>query len=298
MQETEKGYFAANLLATACLRVARSIRWRAKSAGFIWFFGILIMSTPAVGSPLLPHADLLKLKRWNTPTIYNGWEQLTRGNPALEGFNVEETRDFMPQMGPMVGYAVTLVIEPSNGKHRTTNPNSWSEYRRYVASVPGPKIVVVQDLDKPRVLGSMWGEVNSNTHRALGCVGTITDGAIRDLDEMTNAGFKALARRLCVGHAFVCPVRWNCAVEVFGRTVQPGQLIHADKHGFLAVPDEDTPRLLEAARFMDENECSTVIAAARGGAGVPADELLARMDAAGAAFGAVAREKFGKRGEW
>ena len=61
----------------------------------------------------------------------------------------------------------------------------------------------VQDLDKPRAIGSFWGEVNSNIHRALGCVGTITDGAIRDVDEMTNAGFKALARRLCVGHAIV-----------------------------------------------------------------------------------------------
>ncbi len=251
-----------------------------------------------MGAPRLSHADLLKLKRWNTPTIYNGWEQLTRCNPALEGFNVEETRDFMPQMGPMVGYAVTVVIEPSNGAHRSANPQAWSEYRRYVAGVPGPKIVVVQDLDKPRVLGSMWGEVNSNTHRALGCVGTITDGAIRDVDEMTNAGFKALARRLCVGHAFVCPVRWNCPVEVFGRVVQPGQLIHADKHGFLAVPEEDTPRLLEAARFMDENECNTVIAAARGGAGVAMGELLERMDAAGAAFGAAAVRQFGKRGEW
>ena len=57
-------------------------------------------------------------------------------------------------------------------------------------------------------IGSAWGEVNSNVHRALGCVGTITDGAIRDVDEMTNAGFKALARRLCVGHAYSVPVRW------------------------------------------------------------------------------------------
>ena len=62
----------------------------------------------------LPHADLLKLKRWNTPTIYNGWEQITKSDVARDAVNVEETRDFMPQMGPMVGYAVTLIIEPSN----------------------------------------------------------------------------------------------------------------------------------------------------------------------------------------
>ena len=95
----------------------------------------------------LSYADLLKLKRWNTPTIYNGWEVITQ-HDITQGFNLEESRDFMPHMGPMVGYAVTVQFEPSNPDHPKNNPNAWSEYRRYVASVPGPKIVVVQDLDK------------------------------------------------------------------------------------------------------------------------------------------------------
>lgn len=246
----------------------------------------------------LSHAVLLQLKRWNTPTIFNGWEQFTKHDSAHTCFNREETRDFMPQMGPMVGYAVTLVVQPAHPEHRQNNPNAWSEYRRYVAGMPGPKIAVVQDLDKPAVYGSFWGEVTSNTHRALGCVGTITDGAIRDLDEMTNAGFKALARRLCVGHAASWPVRWGCAVEVFGCRIQPGQLIHADKHGFLAIPPEDESGLLEAARFMDANECATVIPAARGGAGLPMEELLRRMDEAGKSFRAQARKQFHGEGEW
>lgn len=106
----------------------------------------------------LSHSDLLKLKRWNTPTIYNGWEQISERNPAGAAFNLQETTDFMPEMGPMVGYAVTVVIEPSNPKHREQNANAWSEYRRYVAEFSaGPKIVVVQDLDKPQVIGSFWG---------------------------------------------------------------------------------------------------------------------------------------------
>ncbi len=246
----------------------------------------------------LAHAELLQLKRWNTPTIYNGWEQITKRDPAADAFNIEETRDFMPQMGPMVGYAVTVVVQPSQKSHREANPSGWSEYRRYVASVPGPKIVVVQDLDKPRVIGAFWGEVNSNMHRALGCVGTITDGGIRDLDEMTNAGFKALARRLCVGHAFSHPVRWNCDVEVFGRKVLPGDLIHADKHGFLVVAPEEQAGLLDAARFMDANECSTVIPAARDTAGRTAEEILANINQAAALFGQNARSKFNRDGEW
>jgi regulator of RNase E activity RraA len=167
-----------------------------------------------------------------------------------------------------------------------------------VASVPGPKVVVVQDLDKPRTFGAFWGEVSSNFHRALGCVGTIADGAIRDLDEMNAAGFKALARRLCVGHCYSQPVRWGCPVEVFGARVLPGQLIHADKHGFLAIPFGEEARLLDAARFMDANECTTLIAAACGPSGRTPAEVLRDMDAAGAAFGAAARKKFGRKGEW
>ncbi len=247
---------------------------------------------------VLSHSELMQLRRWNTPTIYNGWEQITQHNPARDAFNIEETRDFMPQMGPMIGYAVTLVIEPSNSAHRKANPRAWAEYREYIASITGPKIVVVQDLDKPQVLGSFWGEVNANVHLALGCVGTIVDGAIRDVDEMTSAGFKGIARRLCVGHAFSTPVRWGVDVEVFGTRVLPGQLIHADKHGFMAIPPGDEPQLLDAARFMDTNECESVIPAARESAGRTSADSLAAMNAASASFRSQASARFTKQGEW
>ncbi len=245
----------------------------------------------------LSYSDLLQLKRWNTPTIYNGWEAITRHDRTRGWFNLDETRDFMPQMGPMVGYAVTVVIEPSNPQH-TQNSQAWSEYRRYVAGLPFPKIVIVQDLDKPQVIGSFWGEVNANVHRALGCVGTITDGAVRDVDEMTNAGFKALARRTCVGHAYSTPLRWNCEVDVFGCRIRPGALIHADKHGFLVIPEEDQERLYEAASFMDANECRTVIGAARDSAGASTEQLLDNLDQAGKLFARALKAKWGERGEW
>jgi regulator of RNase E activity RraA len=92
-------------------------------------------------------------------------------------------------------------------------------------------------------------------------------------------------------------VRWGCEVEVFGAKIQPGQLIHADKHGFLAVPPEDEAALLEAARFMDENECGTFIPVARNSAGMPTEEILERLDEAGAAFRAAVQRKFGQKGE-
>jgi 4-hydroxy-4-methyl-2-oxoglutarate aldolase len=244
---------------------------------------------------LLSHEQILELKRWNTPTIYNGWEQITHQDSGKDGFNLEPVVDFMPQMGPMVGYAVTVICQPGKAEHQKNNPNAASECYRYIASVPGPKIVVVQDLDKPATYGSYWGEVNSNRHRALGCVGTITDGAVRDVDEMTNAGFKALARRMCVGHAYSTPIRWGCEVEVFGRKVQPGQLIHGDKHGFLAIPFGEEKDLLEASRFMDSNECKSLILTARNTAGKTMEEILEGFDRAGKLFARNAKEKFGKK---
>ena len=245
----------------------------------------------------LSQAELLELQRWNTPSVYNGWEQITKSDAGKDGFNLEECRDFMPEMGPMVGYAVTVVVEPSKPEHRKQNPDAWSEYRRYVASLSGPKIAVVQDLDKPETIGWFWGEVNSSIHKALGCVGPITDGAIRDLDEMRTVGYKAIARRLCVGHAYSHPVRWNCPVEVFGRSVEPGELIHADKHGFLVVPQEDQRHLLEATRFMDSNECRTMISAARGVSGMSTQQMLTAIDKACEEFSKRARTKFMQKQE-
>ena len=240
----------------------------------------------------LARGEIIQLKRWNTPTIYNGWEQITRYDHLANRFNLEETRDFMPQMGPMAGFALTVVIQPSNVQYAAQHPNAWPEYREYVASLPGPKIVVVQDLDKPNVVGAFWGEVSSNFHRALGCVGTITDGAIRDLDEMTSAGFKAVARRLCVSHAYSAPIRWGCEVQVFGTTIQPGHLIHADKHGFLVIPPDEERQVLEAARFMDTTECETKLAASWITTGQITPDLLAAFTAADVAASALTHQHF------
>jgi 4-hydroxy-4-methyl-2-oxoglutarate aldolase len=246
----------------------------------------------------LPMETLLQLKRWNTPTIYNGWEAITRHDRTRGWFNREETRDFMPEAGPMVGYAVTVVFEPSNPEH-TRVTDAPGEYLEYVAGLPGPKIVIVQDLDKPEVVGSFWGEVNAGFHLALGCVGTITDGAVRDVEEMNAIGFKAIARRMCVGHAYSTPVRWGVPVEVFGCRIEPGALIHADRHGFLVIPGEDQERLLDAALFMDRNECETVIPAARMSTGKTTAEVLRDIGSAGAAFRASAKDHFSREtGEW
>jgi len=239
----------------------------------------------------LTYAEILKLKRFNTPTVYNGWEQITRLERNAGRFNREPITDFMPAMGVMAGHAVTVVCEPSKKEHQINNPDAQIQYMEYLASVPGPKIVVVKDLDFP-FIGSFWGEVNANLHKTLGCLGTIMDGCVRDIDEMTNAGFKAMARHFCLGHAYSTPVRWGCEIEVFGTTVKPGDLIHADKHGFICIDPEDCDHLLEAVRFMDENECNNLLSLSRNAAGLTPEKFVEEYGKRMKAFKKDAKEFF------
>ncbi|MBF8436137.1 RraA family protein [Halanaerobiaceae bacterium Z-7014] len=245
----------------------------------------------------LEYNELLQLKKFDTPTIFNGWSAMTDHDITKECLNLEETRDFMPEMGPMVGYAVTVVIEPSNPEHFENSYETWSKYAEFVASIPFPGIVIIQDLDKPNVIGSLWHEMNFELHKVFRCVGTITDGAIKDLDGMKKVGFKALARRLCVSNAYVTPIRWDCEVEVFGCSIKPGQLIHADKHGFLAIPEEDEINLLEAVEFMNEIRCNSdenLLKAVKDVKGKNNDEILAAIDKANAYTSKAIRDKYGR----
>jgi 4-hydroxy-4-methyl-2-oxoglutarate aldolase len=245
--------------------------------------------------------EISQLRRWTTPTVYNGWEQITRRDTSADGFNLEEARDFMPELGPMVGRAATAVIGfPDRSPSVPPSPemlNNWAGFRSYIASFDGPTIIVVQDTTKPQVLGSMWGEIGATVFGQLGCVGTITDGGVRDLNEMRAAGFKAMARRLCVGHGYGTILRWGGEVEVFGRRVRAGQLVHADQHGFLAIPPEDEDGLLEATAFMDRNEATILTAAQHNRRTDGRSEQLQRITEGIDSFCRTVADRFGRRGE-
>ena len=116
------------------------------------------------------------------------------------------------------------------------SPDLNADYLRYVAAQPGPKIAVGQDLDDPPGLGAQFGEVNATIHKKLGCVGHITDGCPRDLDEVDALGFQLFGLNPCVSHAYVRLVDFGKPVKLAGVEIQPGDLIHADKHGVCIIP--------------------------------------------------------------
>ena len=111
-----------------------------------------------------------------------------------------------------------------------------------------------QDLDEPPGLGAQFGEVNSTIHKKLGCVGHITDGCPRDLDEVAALGFPLFGLNPCVSHAYVRLVDFGKPVRLAGVEIKPGDLIHADKHGVCLVPHEVAPRLAEACAQVEQME--------------------------------------------
>lgn len=181
------------------------------------------------------------LRRYDSPTLSNAVETFDI-RPRDEGYMSHEVRCMFPDLGVMVGYAATATMR-ARGRAASDPEPLWA----HVREVPGPRVVVVQDLDDPPAHGALWGEVMATTFRALGCAGTVTDGCVRDLDEARQIGFHFFARSVGVSHGYVRVESVAEPVTVGGLTVAPGDLLHADQHGVLSIPHEIAADLPAAA---------------------------------------------------
>src|SRR5258708_19592718 len=186
-------------------------------------------------------ALLEALKKFDSPTLSNAIE-IFEVRPRDEGYVSMDIRCRCAELGPMVGYATTGTIR---SKHQVRGDQT--ALYQHVRDIPGPRVVVVQDLDDPPGHGSLWGEVNATIFRALGCAGSVTNGCVRDLKEARAMGFHFFARGPGVSPAHVRLHSAGQPVTVGGLRVSPGDLIHADQHGVLLVPREIAAELPAAA---------------------------------------------------
>jgi regulator of RNase E activity RraA len=201
--------------------------------------------------PLQPD-QIAALRKLSSPTVANAIETF-KVRPREAGNLSPDIRACFPHLGPLVGHAVTASIRaergPSEG-HRASVFAWWD----FIRTIPAPRVVVVHDLDDPRGQGAQWGEVQANIHRALGCVGVVTDGSVRDLDEVRALGFQFFAACVSVSHANVHMVEFGAPVKVGGVWISPGELIHGDQHGVLTIPEEIAERIPEAAAGIEADE--------------------------------------------
>jgi regulator of RNase E activity RraA len=216
------------------------------------------------------------LRSIDTPTVCNLVEIVA---PERRGafYTVKHLHCPFPDLPPMVGFAKTVTIRAKD-KVPLAEASYMAkrlDYLDYVAAEPRPSIVVIEDLDGEHVgYGAFWGEVQSNVHKALGCLGTITNGSVRDIPAIAQ-GFQMLAGSIAPSHAYVHVVEFGLDVTIHGMAVKSGELIHADRHGAIVVPVDKIDAMREAAEGLSAREAK-IIAAARA-PGVTVDAIKAAM---------------------
>lgn len=197
---------------------------------------------------------LTLLQAVDTPTVCNAIE-VAEGRRGFDGYTRRTLLCSSPTSPAMVGYARTARIAARDAS--TDAPDAVRrrrmDYYRYMSEGPRPAVVVVEDTDEPHCVGAFWGEINTTIHKGFGLAGALTNGVMRDLGDLPE-GFPVVAGSVGPSHAFVHVREIDCAVEVAGLTIAPGALIHADRHGAVAIPDAVVATLEAAIRQLLETE--------------------------------------------
>jgi regulator of RNase E activity RraA len=164
-----------------------------------------------------------------------------------EGFVTSGVRCLSKSLPPMVGYAVTCKIRsadpPVVGQRYDERTDWWKD----VTATPAPRVLVMQDMDRPPGTGAFFGLVHANALMALGCVGAVTNGAARELPGIVSSGFQIFAGRVAVSRAYIHIIEYGGDVEIRGLTVRPGDLLHGDRHGVVTIPRQLIAELPKAA---------------------------------------------------
>lgn len=203
-------------------------------------------------SPPVHPGDLEKLKAFDSCTISNAIERL---NVRLrnEGFMSGVARCRFPNLPPMVGYAATARIRTASPPMSHRCYYDRIDWWQYVASLPEPRVLVLQDADHQPGFGAFVGEIHAAIGIALKCVGCVTNGAVRDLPAVEAMNFQLYARRTSVSHAYAHIAEFGEPVEIDGLKVSSGDLLHGDRHGVINIPvsiASEIPR--EAAKLLDQ----------------------------------------------
>lgn len=202
--------------------------------------------------PRLTPEQLARLQTIDSPTISNAIERF-QVRPRLEGFASWALRCAYPELGTTVGYAVTCTAD-STTEDRTDDRGLLRLWAAIEAS-PKPAVLVIKDIGPERSRSCHMGEVMATTAKALGAVGCVSDGGLRDVVEVQAlGGFQYFCPGFVVSHGrpIICEV--NVPVAMEGLSVNPGDLLHGDVNGLLIVPEAIADRVAEEAERVRADE--------------------------------------------
>jgi 4-hydroxy-4-methyl-2-oxoglutarate aldolase len=197
-----------------------------------------------MGYPAIPAADLKLLGKFDTPTVCNVIE-LFGCRSHVTGYMDQRIKACFPKLPPMVGYACTATYRSAAPPRAGNVYSSLGDQVAFFAELPGPAVVVFQDLDDP-VAAATFGEVMCTTYKAFGAAGLITSGAARDLDQVEALNFPCFSNGVICSHGCCHIVQINVPVHVGGTTVHTGDLIHGDRNGITTIPIEIASAVAQA----------------------------------------------------
>ena len=200
----------------------------------------------------LTREEMDRLRAFDSPTICNAIETFKLRH-RLEGYMGPDIRCIYPTMGVMLGYAVTITINTVY-TDRPLNRALWFQFLEQLKTFPEPRVLVMQDESESPCRSSFPGEIVSSTLKRLGVIGLITNGAVRDVEQVRAIGFHYFAGGIVASHGKIEAVASMTPVTISGLTVRPGDLIHADLNGIVHIPEEIGRRVAQEAQRIVETE--------------------------------------------
>lgn len=205
----------------------------------------------------LDSALLEQLRRMDSCSVANAIETFDV-RLRNQGFTDSSVHCLFPELPRMVGFAATARVRtsaPPMEGHTYYYRLDWLEH---VLSIPAPRILILEDMDPHPGLGAFIGDAHANILHALGCIGVVTNGAVRNLPEARALPFHMFAGNVSASHAFAHIFDFGNPVDVGHMEVAPGDLIHGDLHGVQTVPFEIAEKIPAVAQVMSEQEKSIV----------------------------------------
>jgi len=177
---------------------------------------------------------LSKLAQYDTPTICNVIE-LFEVRPNHTGFMDGRIRANFPELPPMVGFASTAAFRSGGPPTGGDAYGTIDDQVRRFEELPGPAVMVFQDIDDPAV-GATFGEIMCSVYQAFGSVGLITSGGGRDLAQVRALGYPVFTGTTICAHAWCHLLHLGLPVRVGGLVVHQGDLLHGDANGITGIP--------------------------------------------------------------
>lgn len=224
-----------------------------------------------------------RLRKYDTPTICNVLE-LFDAIPRTSGYTDARIKACYPALPPMVGFASTATFRAASPPRGGDIYAGLAAQVEHIAEKGGPQVVVFQDLDDPPVAAT-FGEVMCTTYQAFGCVGLVTSGAGRDLDQVEALRFPCFTSGTIASHGWTQILDLGGPVRVGNLWINPGDLLHGDRNGLVVIPPhlaaataDGCPELMAAERVvLDYLKGGTPTAAGFGAARVESHARIAEL---------------------